>query len=172
MKIVTAFLIALAGCMVWIVVVNARLVSPRPENGSRFLKSYTPKQVIDRFKAAEFSEVATGTSGGAGNGFATHTADFEPTLVIETKNWVALVQAVRDDITSTLIAQNARIMKESGNPVDGFTIKYAIGKSEGNVHVEPLKSMASSPQFDAAGAGANKVTVRFRIHIDEKWFKS
>jgi hypothetical protein len=171
-KIVAALLVALSAFLIWIGVAGSRLVSPKPENESLFLKTYTPKQVIDRFKAEEFTEIATGTSGEAGRGFATHTEDFEPTFVIKTKDWVAVVQALRDDIASKLTKQNAQILGESGNPIDGFQIRYALGKSEGRVWVEPVKTVTTSPPFANVQSGSAKVTVHFRIHIDEKWLES
>jgi hypothetical protein len=171
-RIVAAPLIALSACLIWIAVANSRLVSPKPENESVFLKTYTPKRVIDGFKAEAFSEMASGTSGEAGRGFATHAADFEPTFVIQTKDWVAVVQALRDDIASTLTTQNAQILGESGNPIDGFQIRYAVGKSEGRVWVEPVKTLATSLPFATAQSGSAKVTVHLRIHIDEKWLDS
>jgi hypothetical protein len=171
-KIVTALLIALSACLIWIVVANSRLVSPKPENESAFLKTYTPKRVIDRFKAEEFCEMATVTSGGAGRAFATHTEDFEPTFVIKTKDWVAVVQAMRDDIASTLTTRNAQILGESGNPIDGFQIRYAAGKSKGKVWVEPIKTVTTSLPFATVQSGSAKVTVHLRIHIDEKWSES
>jgi hypothetical protein len=138
MTFARALLIVLAGCLIWIAVDHARLVSPTIENESAFLKTYTPAKVIARFKSAEFSQQSVGTSGGAGRGFATHEEDFEPTLVINAGDWVALMQALRDDIASRLVAQGGEIVKESGNPVEGFQIEYAVGKSQGTVAVDPL----------------------------------
>jgi hypothetical protein len=171
MTVVRALLIVLAGCLIWITVDQARLASPTPETESAFLKTYTPNKVIDRYKVAEFSEQSSVASGGAGRGFATHEEDFEPTLVINTGDWVALMQALRDDIDSRLAAQSVEIVEESGNAVDGFNIKYAVGKSEGTVAVEPLKSVAGS-SLAGAGSGPDRVTVSLRIRIDEKWFKA
>lgn len=171
MTIARALLILLAGCFIWIAVDQARLVSPTPETESAFLKAYTPNKVIDQFKVAEYSERATGTSGGAGRGFATHEEDFEPTFVINTRDWVALMQALRDDIASRLAAQSCEIVEESGNAADGFNIKYAVGKSEGTVAVEPLRSVAAS-SLASVGSGPDKVTVSLRIRIKEKWFKA
>jgi len=171
MSIARASLIVLAGCFFWIAVDQARLVSPTRENESAFLKTYTPNKVIDRFKAAEYSEQLSGASGGAGRGFATHAEDFEPTLVINTKDWVAVMQALRDDIASRLAAQSGEIVEESGSPVDGFQIKYAIGNSQGTVAVEPLRSVAAS-SLAGMGPAPDKVTINLRIRINEKWFQA
>jgi hypothetical protein len=84
----------LAGCLIWIAVDQAQLVSPTPENESAFLKSYTEKKVIDRFKAAEYYQQSMGTSDDADRGFATHGEDFEPVLVINAGDWVPLMQAL------------------------------------------------------------------------------
>jgi len=56
-----------------------------------FLKTYSPNKVINRFKVVAFSEQLSVTSDGAGRGFATHAEEFEPTLVIDTEDWVALM---------------------------------------------------------------------------------
>jgi hypothetical protein len=171
MTIARALLIVLAGCLIWIAVDQARLVSPTTETESAFLKTYSPTKVIDRFKVVEFSEQLSVTSGGAGRGFATHAEEFEPTLVINTGDWVALMQALRDDIASRLAAERGEIVEVSGTAVDGFKIKYAVGKSEGTVAVEPLKSVAAS-SLGAVGSGPDKVTVSLHISINEKWFKA
>jgi hypothetical protein len=171
MTIARALLIVLAGCLIWIAVDQARLVPPTSETESAFLKTYTPNKVIDRFKVAAFSEESTVTSGGAGRGFATHEEVFEPILVIKTGDWVALIQALRDDIASRLAAQSGEIVEESGTSVDGFKIKYTVGKSEGTVAVESLKSVAAS-SLGAVGSGPDKVTVSLHISINEKWFKA
>jgi hypothetical protein len=171
MTIARALLIVLAGGLIWIAVDQARLVSPTTETESVFLKTYTPNKVIDRFKVAAFSEELTVASGGAGRGFATHEEDFEPTLVINTVDWVALMQALRDDIASRLAAKNGEIVAVSGTAVDGFKIKYAVGKSEGTVAVAPLKSVAPS-SLGGVGSGPDKVTVSLHISINEKWFKA
>jgi hypothetical protein len=171
MKFVLPLLLVLAGWFIWAAVENGRLVSPSLENESAFLKTYTPAKVIAQFKSAEFSQQSVGTSGGAGSGFATHEADFEPTLVINAGDSVALMQAVRDDIASRLAAQGGEIVEESGSPVDGFQIKYAAGKSQGTVAVEPLRGVAAT-SLPGAGSAPGKVTVNFRIRINETWFEA
>jgi hypothetical protein len=170
MTIGRALLVVLAGCLIWIAVDQARLVSPTTETESAFLKTYTPNKVTDRFKVPTFSEESTVTSGGAGRGFATHGEEFELTLVINTGDWVALMQALRDDIAFRLAAQSGEIVEESGTAVDGFKIKYAVGKSEGRVAVEQLKSVPASSLGDV-GPGPDNVTVSLHISINEKWFK-
>src|ERR1700693_6050405 len=130
MAIARGLLILLAGCLIWIAIDQARLVPSTPENETTFLKTYTPNKVIERFKVAEFSEQLTGTRGGAGCGFATHEQDFEPFLVINTGDGVALMRALRDDIASRLVAQSSQIGEESGNVVNGFKIKYAVVNSQ------------------------------------------
>lgn len=169
MTFTRALLIVLTGGLIWIAVEHARLVSPTLDNESAFLRTYTPTDVLARFKSAEYSKDSVGTSGGAGRGFATHEEDFEPTLMIKAANWVALMQAVRDDIASRLAAQGGEIVEESGNPVEGFQIKYAFVKSQGTVAVEPFRSVATSSLI-GTGPARDKVTVKFRIRINETWF--
>jgi hypothetical protein len=168
MTLARASLLVLAGLLISAVLDQARLVSPAPENESAFLKTYTPNNVIDKFKAAAFTQISTETSAGANRGFATHEKDFEPTLVINSEDWVALLQALRDDVVSKLAAQGARIMEQSGDQVYGFQIKYELGKSKGTVALEPIKMVPAS-NLASPGSGPNKVTVNLRIHIDEKW---
>jgi hypothetical protein len=171
MKFALALLLVLAGCLIWIAVEHERLVSPSLENESAFLQTYTPAKVIGQFKSAKLSQQSVGTSAGAGSGFATHEADFEPTLVINAGDWVALMQAVRDDIASRLAAQGGKILEESGSPVDGFQIKYAARKSRGTVAVEPLRGLAAA-SLPGTGSAPGKVTINFRIRINETWFEA
>jgi hypothetical protein len=164
-----ALLILLAG-LIWVALDQTQLISPASENESAFLKTYTPAKVIDRFKSAQFSQESVGTTSGAGREFATHEADFEPTFVINAGDWVALMDALRDDITSRLAEQGGEIVDESGNAADGFQIEYAIGKSQGTVAVGPLTSVAASSLI-SVGPAKDKATVKLRIRVDEKWFK-
>ena len=90
--------------------------------------------------------------------------------MINTGDRVALMQRLRDDIDSRLAAQSGEIVEESGTAVEGFKIKHAVGKSEGTVAVEPVKSVASS--MGGVGSGLDKVTVSLHISINEKWFKA
>jgi hypothetical protein len=156
--------------LVWIAVDQARLVSPTSETGSAFLKTYSPNKVIDRSKVVAFSEQLSVTSGGACCGCATHPEEFEPTLVINTGDRVALMQGLRDDIDSRLAVQSGEIVEKSGTAVEGFKIKYAVGKSEGTVAVEPVKSVASS--MEGVGSSLDKVAVSLHISINDKWFKA
>lgn len=171
MKIRWVGLTILAGALLWVAVNQARIVTPTPENESAFLKAYTPKQVIDRFKAAEYSELLWETSNGAGYGFATHGKDFEPTIVVNSKDKVALMQAVRDDIVSELVEHLADVLQVSGSAAEGFTFKYRLGKSEGNVFIGGLQDAARLPQAQDPRSNPDNVTVTFRIHIDEKWIR-
>jgi hypothetical protein len=163
--------ILFGGCLIWMAVEQGRLVTPSSANESGFLKTYTPNGVIERFKVAGFSQESVGSTAVAEREFATHGAEFEPTLVIKATDWVALMQALRDDITSRLAAQSCEILQESGDAVDGFQIKYAVGKSRGTVAVEPAKSVAASALLGAESA-PDEVTVKLHILIHEKWFKA
>jgi hypothetical protein len=165
-----ALVALLGGYFVWIVVQEAQLVSPTSETESAFLKTYTPNNVIQKFKGAEYTQMSSGSSGGADRGFATHQTDFEPTFVIDSEKWVALEQALRDDVISKLTADGATIMENSGDAVHGFQIKYALGKSRGTVAVEPLKMVPAS-NLAIQGTGPGKVTVSLHLHIYEKWFR-
>jgi hypothetical protein len=166
--VLAACLVVIAAFVVWVSVDQANLVSPALENESAFLKTYTPNGVIDRFKAAEFSQQSTESSGEAGRGFAAHEVGFEPTVVIKTADWVAMMQAFRDDVASRLAAQSGEIVEESGNPADGFQIKYIVGSSQGTVTLEPAKIIAASYP-GAGGTGPDKVTVNLHIRLKEKW---
>jgi len=80
------------------------------------------------------------------------------------------MQALRDDVTSRLTALKCQIVEESGNPADGFKIKYAIGKSQGTVILDPVRSAPNS--LAAAAPGPDQSAVKLRIQIKEKWFKA
>jgi len=178
MKIVRVLIFVVAGCWVCgavaFAVTQFRQVYPTAENKSAFLKSYAPNIVLDKFKSnAANSEVAWQASDGAGMGFASHMASYEPTLVIKSSDWVALMEAMRDDIVSRLTAQQAEIEEEACNAADGFKIKYTMGKTEGTVSVDPIKTTDPFVQpAKGAGSGSGEMTVRLRIQIHEKWFKS
>ena len=105
-------IVLLVACLTWFVADHHQLVSPTPDNESAFLKTYTPTKVIDRFKAVSFSEQSVGSSSGAEREFATHQADFEPTLVIKTGDWVALMQSLRGDVTE--MSNRGRIRQPCG----------------------------------------------------------
>jgi hypothetical protein len=158
------------GYLAFIAIQQMRLVPATPENESSFLKSYTPSTVIDRFKIGGISE-DSGASDGANFGFAVHEREFGPTITIHAKDWVALMQALHDDVAERLAAQGAQILSETGSATDGFTIQYAVGKTRGVIALEPLKGETGNLVANAA-PGSDQVTVSFRIHIDEKWTKS
>jgi hypothetical protein len=157
------------GMLIAKLVIGARTVYPSAQNESDFLKSYTPNEVLARFQAAKFAELASGSSSGAEEGFATHEADFEPTIQIQAKDWLALAQAVKDDIAFRLNSQHAYIVEESGSATDGFSLKYAVGNTEGDITIEPVKS--ASPIRPDGACGDDCATVKFSIEIREKWFR-
>jgi hypothetical protein len=150
-------------------VVGARTVYPSAQNESDFLKSYTPNEVLARFQVAKFAEIASSSSSGAEEGFATHEADFEPTIQIRAKDWLALAQAVKDDIAFRLNSQHAHIVGESGSDTDGFSLQYAVGNTEGDITIDPVKS--ASPIRPDGACGDDCATVKFSIEIREKWFR-
>lgn len=170
MRIVRWLLVVLAAVLAWMYVGQARWVYPTAETQSFFLKTYAPNQVLARFVVARHMQLGSGRGDGAGEGFVTHEADFEPTLLIRTGDWVALNQALRDDIVGRLTVHEGDIVHESGNAIDGFKIRYVMGKSEGTITLEPLQSLAGSPLGPGAD-GPETATVRAHIRIDEKWFK-
>ena len=178
MKIVRVIIFVLAGCWVCAAVAIGagyfRQVYPTAENKSAFLKAYTPNSVLDKFKSSAANyEVASEASDGADTGFATHMVGFEPTLAIKSSDWVALMEAMREDIVSRLTAQHAEVEEEACNAADGFKIKYAMGKTEGTVSVDPVKTTDTFVQpGKGAGSGSDEMTVRLRIQIREKWFKA
>jgi hypothetical protein len=171
MKLAIVLPVIAAAGLAWVALDQTRLVYSTPENESAFLRTYSPKTVTDRFKAAPFAQEAALTSGGAGRDFATHEEDFEPTLVINAQDWGALMLALRDDVTSRLRSENGQIVNQSGNGPDGFQIDYAIGNSEGTIKAEPLENVpAATLAIDGSSAGTATVSLRIRIH--EKWYRS
>jgi len=159
------------GYLVWIAIYQARLVPPTPETESVFLRTYTPNPVLDRFKADNVAQLSSGSGDGAEIGFATHDREFKPIVVIHTADWVALMQALRDDIVSRLATQGAEIVEQSGSAVDGYTMRYTVGKSQGTIMMGPLKN---KPDFLLAntGPGSDHIAVSLRILIHEKWIKA
>jgi hypothetical protein len=176
MKIVRAIIFLAAGCWIWLAVAMAmthfRQVYPTAENKSAFLKTYTPNTILDRFKSTDANaEELSEASDGADTGFATHMVSYEPTILIKSSDWAAVMQALHDDIGSRLTAQRAEIVDESGNAADGFKIGYALGKSRGTVTVDPIKTTDPFVQ-PVMRTAPGEVAIRLRIQIREKWFKA
>jgi hypothetical protein len=168
-------LLAATGLLCFILVLKHLLyVYPTPATQSAFLKNYSPSMVIEEFKCKgrDFQQSST-VSAGAGRKFASHQSVFEPRFVIKSKDWMPLMIALEQDLSSQLSRQGAEILSENGDPRDGYRIQYQVDKSFGEVAVEPLNLISAA---SLAGPQAilpdDEQAVDVRITILEKWFKS
>ena len=62
------------------------------------------------------------------------------------------------------------ILQESGNATDGFKMTYADGNARGTIDIDPVKD-APAVRPGGSNSGDGRVTVSFRVRIQEKWFK-
>ena len=143
-------------------------VYPSTANESAFLKNYSPSAVIQPFQVPGFaSSIGAGSSAGAGDESATHTADFDVRLTLRTAEESHLMSSVRDDVERQLVASGAHILTESSDAVAGFRFAYRSGASLGSVVIAPLRP-ANIRRATPLGDGLEDVSVT--ISAEEKWF--
>jgi hypothetical protein len=158
---------------------QASYVYPTPETQSAFLKNYTPEGVAARFASTKYSfhESMGGGPSEAGREFATHERNFERYFVIQAKDWMPLMTALREDVSSQLVSQGIQIPDQTGDPRDGFQFQYNSGKTLGTVNVEPLKMVAPEDAIGHLTSGRpnticeGEAAVKLRVSLQEKYFK-
>ncbi len=164
--------------LVYSMVVQASYIYPTPETQSTFLKTYSPEHVTASFTSKRYSSRAIGGgSSAAGHTFATHENNFERYFVIQAKDWMPLMSAVANDVSSQLAFQHAQILYQTGDLRDGFHFDYKSGKTLGTVHVEPLQIVDPEVAIGHLTNGRpnticpGEVAVKLRVTVREKWFK-
>jgi len=142
---------------------------PTPESETAFLKHYTPKLVIEKFREPNES-LANGQHKGdqAGPEFVTHTAGFDWHFAMRTDRWEPLMNALREDALTQLQANGANILRQSGDPHSGFHFDYRIGKSIGTLAILPLSLDSQVHRVMALPKGT--VDVLACIEQTERWF--
>jgi hypothetical protein len=141
---------------------------PTPETETSFLKNYTPKSVIERFEAEKGSSYGQHTGGGAGPKFVTHEGEFDWHFAMRAEKWMPLMNALRDDVSAQLVGNGAQILSQSGDPRDGFSFQYKLGKSIGTLTISPLATDSLINRATPLCKGLVDVTVR--IEQTETWF--
>jgi hypothetical protein len=149
-------------------------IYPTPETESAFMKNYSPKTVIEQFQRKNEGANQTNTvSAGAGREFASHESVFESRFVIKSSDWMPLLLALDDDLSSQLSRQGAEILTHTGEPRDGYNTQYRTDKSLGEVVLEPLRLISvTSLSGPRAILQDDEQAVDLRITIREKWFKT
>ena len=141
---------------------------PTPETESAFLKSYTPKPVIDQFRENKVSSFGGSKSAGAGRKFVTYQGRFEYRVVMRRENWVPLMNALQRDVLDQLAADNAQVVSQSGDWQDGFHFEYRIDHSIGSLTIAAITPDSRVWRNRALPEGMEGVTVK--IEQKEKWF--
>jgi hypothetical protein len=115
---------------------RAHTLCPTPETESAFLKSYTPKRVIEQFMEPNQPLGYGDQRGGQpGRKIVTHTAGFDFHFAMRSCKWMPLMNALRDDVTAQLQANGAEVLHQSGDPHEEFHFDYKLGKSMGTLTI-------------------------------------
>ena len=148
-------------------------IHPTPNTQSAFLRTYAPKETVQRFidkqqtSSATYSEQSSG-----GWKFASHQRAFGTLFVISSKDWMPLMSALQEDISSRLTGQGAQVLYQTGDARQGFHFDYKAGKTMGDVTVEPLKIDRTLPVSCAPETACGEIGVELHIVIHEKWFRT
>lgn len=147
-----------------------RLSYPTPETESAFLRNYTPKPVIDRFRESSpsFSYIQGKGGGGAGRVFVSHEAVFQFHVVLRPEKWMPLMNALRDDVLQQLADNGAEVFSQTGDPRLGFHFDYRVSKSFGSLTIAPLTINPLIRRNMSLPEGLTDVTVK--IEQTERWF--
>jgi len=78
------------------------------------------------------------------------------------------MNALRDDVSLQLVANGAQILRQSGNPQDGFHFDYRLGRSLGTLTISPLRTDSLIHRVTPLSKGLVDVTAR--IEQTETWF--
>ena len=170
-------LIALSVLLLTISVVGVPLVWDRvhtiyptplsltPETESAFLKNYTPTNVLNRFNNGQAS-YSGGRTAGAGQESVTHTARFDGLFALCSEKFMPLMDALKDDVTTQLVGNGARILSQVGEAPAGFHFDYKLGKTVGSVTISPLEL---PPHVSRRMQLPCMVDVHTSIEVAEKW---
>lgn len=153
---------------------RASIIYPTPETQSAFLKSYSPVEVIDRFKSSDGGQAFMNATSAAGRRFVTHddvTHDKEFTQLFVTcsPDLGSIMTALKADISSKLV-QDGRIVEQTGDSATGYQFKYEAGNGIGNVSVKPVEIIDSARVVGPAKLRSGEIAVSVRIVIAERWF--
>jgi hypothetical protein len=139
-----------------------------PETESAFLKSYTPKRVIDRFRAKESFSHTRSFGSTAGRSSVSHEAGFEYYIVLPSENWMSLMNALGDDALQQLANDGAEVVSHSGSPRNGFRFDYKMNHSIGSLTILPSAIECHVRRNRSLPEGLEDVTVK--IKQTEQWY--
>jgi len=127
-------------------------VSPTEQTKSRFLLTYNPTAVVNRFEKPR--EISTGGGSSAGSALpwyrrdVVHTVDFDWRFRPDRAPYMEIVAALFEETKQALIASGAEIVSEQ--LADGhFAIAYRIGRTTGSIHSGWQKLSGSSATDDS-----------------------
>jgi hypothetical protein len=142
--------------------------SPGVEHESTFLRTYSPRPVIELFAKQNSLSIADGIGSGAGWKFVTNRRKIEPMFAIQTDMSTPLLTALSEDMAAQFTRVGATIISRNGDPASGFHFFYKDGTSVGSVTLLPLSDQARSSLNSPLGERVKEV--RANIVISEKWF--
>jgi len=142
--------------------------SPGVEHESTFLRTYSPRPVIELFAKQNSLSIADGIGSGAGRKFVTNERKIDPMFAIQTEMTTPLLSALGEDMVAQLTRVGATILSRSGDPASGFHFSYKEGTSVGSVTLLPFSDQARSSLNSSLGERVKDV--RANIVISEKWF--
>ena len=148
-----------------------QLVYATPETESAFFQRYELEPIAKPFFSEKHvSALAGGESAGAGERSATHDKNFDYHFVIQTANWMPLMNAVAANMTDELRRTGADLISVSGDERQGFRYEYISGNTMGTAEIRPLEIPDLQQQRPKCMRG-NEATARLRVTIREEWFK-
>ena len=122
----------------------------------------------ERDRAEVGSSYGQHSGGGAGRKFVTHAGGFDWHFAMRSEKWMPLMNTLRDDVSAQLVSNGAQILSQSGDPRDGFSFQYKLGKSIGTLRISPLATDSLIHRATPLCKGLVDVTVR--IEQTETWF--
>lgn len=153
---------------------HQRTVYPDPETEIAFLKNYAPQSVAEPFDSQQFnSQWAHHQSDAAREGFAIHEGGFQGTFAVRPEQFVSLMTALSNEVSTQLSRDGAQILTQTGDPHGGFHFDYKLGKSYGTLTISPLKIYENSqlPEWNRSSLKrTGTVVVVLDIDLIEKWF--
>jgi hypothetical protein len=142
--------------------------SPGVEHESTFLRTYSPRPVIELFAKQNSLSIADGIGSGAGWKFVTNERTIEPMFAIQTDMSTPLLTALSEDMVAQLARVGATIISRSGDPASGFHFSYKDGTNVGSIAFLPLSDQVRPSLNSRLGEGVKEV--RAKIVVSEKWF--
>jgi hypothetical protein len=169
----SVFLLTICVAASVLALLHRPIVYAGPETESAFLRNYDPQSVAEAFDSHQFpSHWSHPQSHAAGEAFATHQGRFQRKFAIRPEQWVSLMTALSDDVSTQLSRDGAQILTRTGDPRSGFHFDYKLGKSYGALTISPLEiyENSQSPAWNRTLKRTGTVVVVLNVAFVEKWF--